>query len=64
MDGKETSYEKVNKMYVGAWIPGGEHEILLTYETPGLRAGIVLSVLGIALTVFLYLSQRKTRVDR
>lgn len=64
VDGKETSYEKVNKMYVGAWIPGGEHEILLTYETPGLRAGIVLSVLGIALTVFLYLSQRKTRVDR
>lgn len=64
VDGKETDYEKVNKMYVGAWIPRGEHEIVLTYETPGLRAGIVLSVLGILLTVFLYLSQRKTRVDR
>lgn len=53
VDGKETDYEKVNKMYVGAWIPKGEHEILLTYVTPGLKSGGALSVCGIVLIVFL-----------
>lgn len=61
VDGKETDYEKVNKMYVGAWLDEGEHEILLAYVTPGVKSGGVVSMLGIVLIVLLWRMHRKDK---
>lgn len=46
VDGERTPVSRLNKMYTGAWIQKGEHEILLEYSTPGLLPGVVLSIIG------------------
>lgn len=52
VDGKETELEKINKMYMGAWLEPGEHDIRLIYATPGLTVGWIVTVLGILLSVW------------
>nr|MBP3597989.1 YfhO family protein [Eubacterium sp.] len=59
VDGKETTIGEVNNIYVGAQIPVGEHDILLTYNTPGLAIGATLSLLGIIYIVILLAFWRK-----
>lgn len=49
VDGHDTPTQKVNAGFVGAKIPAGKHQIRLTYHTPGLVAGRLLSVLGLVL---------------
>lgn len=51
VDGKQADLERMNKMYMGAWLEPGAHDIRLTYETPGLLAGWIVTVLGILLGV-------------
>lgn len=51
VDGKQTEIERMNKMYMGAWLEPGEHDIQLTYETPGLTAGWIVTVFGILLGI-------------
>lgn len=51
VDGRETEIEKINKMYIGAWMEEGGHSIRLEYRTPGLGPGIFVSLVGIILTV-------------
>ncbi|WP_203652225.1 YfhO family protein [Secundilactobacillus yichangensis] len=51
VDGHDTPTQKVNAGFVGAKIPAGKHRVQLTYRTPGLLAGRVLSVLGLVLFV-------------
>lgn len=49
VDGRQTDTQKVNSGFVGAKIPAGRHKIVLTYETPGLKIGIIASVVGVIL---------------
>lgn len=51
VDGHETATQKVNAGFVGAKIPAGKHQVRLTYQTPGLSAGRLLSALGVILFV-------------
>ena len=51
VDGQETQIEKINKMYIGAWIEPGEHEISLEYATPGTGKGLLLSIFGILVSI-------------
>ncbi|MTV81373.1 YfhO family protein [Secundilactobacillus folii] len=51
VDGKPTATQKVNVGFVGAKIPAGNHQIRLTYQTPGLKVGRLVSAIGI--TAFL-----------
>ncbi len=53
VDGKRTEIGEVNSIYIGAQIPAGDHSIVLTYDTPGLTIGAVLSLFGIVYTVAL-----------
>ena len=46
VDGKPQEIEKVNTAFVGFPLETGAHEILLTYEPPLQKAGIVLSAVG------------------
>lgn len=49
VDGRSTPTQQVNTGFVGAKIPAGKHQIRLTYQTPGLSAGRLLSALGLVL---------------
>ena len=59
VDGKETEISKVNKMYMGALIKEGKHSIVLKYFTPGLKEGIILTVIGAAYLLFLWILYKK-----
>ena len=47
VDGKEQELKQVNMMFSGLELSAGEHTIELTYSTPYLKAGILISLLGI-----------------
>lgn len=54
VDGEKTELLKVNTMYMGLELDPGTHEIELRYRTPGVAAGLVLTVSGSVLTVVLW----------
>src|SRR5699024_1746371 len=47
VDGQRVSTEKVNIGFVGVPISAGEHEIKFVYQTPFLKAGVMMSILGL-----------------
>lgn len=47
VDGKEHTIEKVNYMYSGILLDEGNHKIELEYCTPGIKAGAMVSGIGI-----------------
>ncbi len=47
VDGKNTPTYLVNKGFIGATIPKGEHSIVMTYATPGFKLGILVSIIGV-----------------
>ncbi|WP_057878804.1 YfhO family protein [Levilactobacillus paucivorans] len=46
VDGKTVKTQVVNDGFVGAPLKSGEHHIELTYRTPGLAVGWILTILG------------------
>ena len=61
VDGKETEIQEINKMYVGAYLEKGEnYAILLTYETPGLKIGVILTIIGVIFAVSLVIFNKKS----
>lgn len=52
-NGKRAKLQKANLMYLGMPIEAGNHEIRLIYRTPGGTAGILVSLAGVALMIFL-----------
>lgn len=49
VDGEPAKLLKANRMYMGLLLDAGNHEIELTYETPALKAGVILSRIGFLL---------------
>lgn len=52
-NGKKVELQKANLMYLGMPIEAGSHEIRLVYRTPGGTAGILVSLAGVILMIFL-----------
>ncbi|MGN8707006.1 YfhO family protein [Bacillota bacterium HCP3S3_E9] len=52
-NGKKGELQKANLMYLGMPIEAGSHEIRLVYRTPGGTAGILVSLAGVILMIFL-----------
>lgn len=52
-NGKKAELQKANLMYLGMPIEAGSHEIRLVYRTPGGTAGVLVSLAGVALMIFL-----------
>ena len=52
-NGKKAELQKANLMYLGMPIEAGNHEIRLIYRTPGGTAGILVSLAGVILMIFL-----------
>ncbi|MCD8124678.1 MAG: YfhO family protein [Lachnospiraceae bacterium] len=61
VDGEETELLKVNIMYMGLELEPGEHSIVLIYEVPGLKIGLVITALSVALFIILVLYGRRKR---
>ena len=57
--GKETKLQKANTMFMALELEPGSHEIRLTYCTPYLKAGMLLSVLGLVIYVMLVFRKKK-----
>ncbi|MDR2748547.1 MAG: YfhO family protein [Bifidobacteriaceae bacterium] len=51
VDGKQTDISQVNGGIIGANIDKGHHEIELTYEAPGFKIGIIISVISLFLLI-------------
>lgn len=65
IDGKEVALEKVNIGFMGLVVPAGDHEIALHYETPGLKAGAIVTFGGLAaLAVYWWLASRYDRKQK
>mgnify|MGYP004697611603 CR=1 FL=1 len=52
-NGRKAELQKANLMYLGMPIEAGSHEIRLVYRTPGGTAGVLVSLAGVALMIFL-----------
>ncbi len=63
IDGKETKILKANIMFSAIEVGKGNHKIRLTYNTPGLKIGIVMSAVGcaafIAFVILVIVKRRK-----
>ena len=45
LDGAPADLYQADIMYMAAYVPAGEHTITLTYATPGLKVGMIISIL-------------------
>ena len=61
VDGESAELLNANGMYSALELEAGEHEIKLTYFTPGLKAGAVISIAALALSAILFGIGRKKR---
>ncbi len=61
VDGEHVPLERVNTAFVGLRLPAGEHRVELVYHAPGLRFGMALSGLGIALFAAMEIVQRRKK---
>lgn len=63
VDGVKAQTMKVNDAYLGLEVSGGgRHQIVLRYMTPGLAAGMIVSILGaVALVVIVICSRKKSK---
>lgn len=64
IDGQEATLYKANTMYMATDITKGAHTIELIYQTPGLKTGVIISlitVLGLAIIVIIGHLRKKKR---
>lgn len=60
VNGKPADVEKVSYGFMAVRADAGVNEIVFRYETPGLKAGIIISITGIAgLALYLLICRRK-----
>lgn len=61
VDGKETGTYAANVMFLGIDIPAGKHTVEIRYRTPGLVAGVILSLIGCVAACLILWYERKER---
>lgn len=59
VDGKKTPIYQADTMYMALLLTPGEHQIELRYETYGLRWGIWMSLLGLAIFCVILMGEKK-----
>ncbi len=59
VDGQEAPVLRANGKHRAVPVPAGEHQVVLRYEAPGLRAGFSLSLVSLAVTAALVLWPRR-----
>ena len=61
VDGKETRLKKVNYMNSGVILKAGKHKIELTYCTPGVKIGLLLTIVGILILLIIIIVFKVSR---
>ena len=61
VDNKKVNYELVDKAFIGFKIKSGKHNIALTYTSPYLKCGKIVSSLGFITFIILCIYERKKR---
>ena len=51
VDGHKTEIYRVNDMFMGVEMPEGNHDIVIKYITPGLRTGIIISLISLVIVL-------------
>ncbi len=51
IDGVETDIERANIAFMGFILEPGEHDIVLIYTTPGIKIGLLLSLMSILIVI-------------
>jgi len=63
IDGHDTDLVKVDGFMLGVDLPRGRHTVTFRYRTPGLRAGLAVSLLAAIAIIALIWTGRRRRVD-
>ena len=67
IDGETAELFRCGGMYMGARVTSGAHRVELTYETPELRTGAILSACAVAVMIVLQIicagKRKKRRAD-
>ena len=53
VDGKKEKALKINNSMIGLYVEKGKHEIKFYYETPYLKLGILSSIIGVMLFIYI-----------
>ncbi len=61
VDGKETRLKKVNYMNSGVILKAGKHKIELTYCTPGVKIGLLLTIVGMLILLIIIIFYKVSR---
>ena len=60
VDGKKTDYTSYRDAFLLVKVSAGEHEIVIRYLPPGFAAGLAISILALAVIVFLIICDHRT----
>lgn len=61
VDGKKTDIDELADTFMGIKLGKGQHTIKMVYHTPGLRVGIIVSLVGFALYAGIEILKRKEK---
>lgn len=61
MDGKETELLQANTMYMALPLTEGQHSIELRYQTPGLKAGVMGTGVGVLMLAGIVVYHKRKR---
>ncbi len=59
VDGEKQDIIRANIMFMAIPVTSGNHEVVLEYHTPGLRIGVLLSLLGLLMLIIYEIISRK-----
>ena len=59
VDGNMVNYEKTNNSFIGFPIKEGSHYIEISYNIPGWRIGLLLSLIGVVLCLFIIIFESR-----
>jgi uncharacterized membrane protein YfhO len=61
LDNKKIGYEKVNTAFIGFPITKGNHSIRIVYTSPGYKAGLISSIIGLLLFSLVIIKEKRQK---
>ena len=62
VDGKEIETTKIFDTFLGVELEPGNHEVEFSYETPGLKTGIIISAISLTLYIAYYFLEKNKKL--
>ena len=64
VNNKEVSYENINNGFLGIYLEKGNYDVEITYKSPWLNIGKLLSFIGIISFITIVLIERKNKIKK